>query len=62
VGHGAAAQWLDRFGLYRWIRAFIQGPTNEPESRVGGRIRFGLSNDEPSYSVTCPASPKMLVF
>jgi hypothetical protein len=62
VCHSIAAQWRYCLGIRRQIGTFIQRRTNESETRVRGKIRLRLGNDESPHLVTYRVSPKIAVF
>ena len=59
VRHGVPAQRRDGRRIRRQIGPFIQRHANETETRVGGEIRLGFSDDEPPQRSTCRVSLRM---
>jgi len=57
VGDGVAARWSRRLRLRPQSGLFIQRPSNQSQSRVGGEIRFALLYDELAHPFTCRVSP-----
>jgi putative transposase len=54
--------WRSGRRIRRQIGAFIQRHANETETCVGGEIRLGFSDDEPSQRRTCGVTPGMRPF